>query len=146
MDSCNRPAYWEYAWQTQTYDQKLRRSALISFKLTHCDFGQHFDAMEERRESGPGNWTQDLQSQGVLDASLCGGRRHVGRLGSLTDDCRKGYKPCRNLIVADAGEPYVWGLIWFRGTEWEQLLFWFAGGRVDGWGWGEEGGCVWRDG
>lgn len=61
--------------------------------------------MDERRESGPGKWNQGPQPHGVLDASLCEVRRHVGRLCSLTDERRKEYKPCRNLIVVDAREP-----------------------------------------
>lgn len=48
-----------------------------------------------------------VQKSGIRVRSLCGVRRHVGWLGSLTDECRKGYNPCRNLIVAGAGEPNV---------------------------------------
>lgn len=48
-----------------------------------------------------------VQESGIRVRSLCGVRRHVGRLGSLTNERRKEYNPCRNLIVADAGEPNI---------------------------------------
>jgi hypothetical protein len=38
----------------QTHDRKFRESALILFKLTHCDLGQKFDAVEGKRESDSG--------------------------------------------------------------------------------------------